>query len=143
MSELVDRRLSPRISCDLQVDYQAGDDDSRMGRITNIGTAGVCLVTQSTTLSVGADLLLHFWLPIGKRAIQAGGTVKWAAQWTAGIALVKLSFQDQDDVWRYYAREAARQREGSPLEASRAIRDPTALGESVLEAWRRFIRENE
>ncbi len=91
---MIDRRLSPRISCDLTVDYAARDVHAQTGRITNIGTAGVCLATQRPILPVGADVLLHFRLPIGKRPIQAGGTVRWAAQWTAGVELVHVSFQD-------------------------------------------------
>jgi hypothetical protein len=143
MSDLIDRRLSPRISCDIRVDYKAGDADAQMGRITNIGTAGVCLATQRLILPVGADVLLHFRLPIGKRPIQAGGTVRWAAQWTAGVELVQVSFQDQDEIWRYYAKESARQRGGGVRlpEASDPMRDPEASHETVLDAWIRFIRE--
>ncbi len=143
MSELIDQRLSPRISCDLAVDYTARDMHAQTGRITNIGTAGVCLATQRLILPVGADLLLHFRLPIGRRPIQAGGTVRWAAQWTAGVELVHLGFQDQDEIWRYYAKESARQRGGgvrSP-EPAGPIPDPAVLRETVLDAWRRFIRE--
>ncbi len=143
MTQLVDRRLSPRISCGIPVDYKAGDADTQTGRITNIGTAGVCLATQNLILPVGADVLLHFRLPIGKRSIQAGGTVRWAVQWTAGVELVRLSFQDQDEIWRYYAKESARQRGGgvrSP-EPAGPIPDPQVLHETVLDAWRRFIRE--
>ena len=143
MSDLIDRRLSPRIFCDLAVDYTARDMHAQTGRITNIGTAGVCLATQRLILPVGADVLLHFRVPIGKRPIQAGGTVRWAAQWTAGVELVHVSFQDQDEIWRYYAKESARQRRGGvrPYEPAGPIRDPAVLRETVLDAWRRFIRE--
>ena len=143
MSDLIDRRLSPRIFCDLAVDYTARDMHAQTGRITNIGTAGVCLATQRLILPVGADVLLHFRLPLGKRPIQAGGTVRWAAQWTAGVELVHVSFQDQDEIWRYYAKESARQRGGGvrPYEPAGPIRDPAVLRETVLDAWRRFIRE--
>ncbi len=140
---MINRRLSPRISCDLAVDYAARDVHDQTGRITNIGTAGVCLATQRLILPVGADVLLHFRVPIGKRPIQAGGTVRWAVQWTAGVELVHVSFQDQDEIWRYYAKESARQRGGgarSP-EPAGPIQDPQVLHETVLDAWRRFIRE--
>ncbi len=143
MIDMINRRLSPRISCDLAVDYAARDVHDQTGRITNIGTAGVCLATQRLILPVGADVLLHFRVPIGKRPIQAGGTVRWAAQWTAGVELVHVSFQDQDEIWRYYAKESARQRGGgarSP-EPAGPIQDPQVLHETVLDAWRRFIRE--
>lgn len=114
----------------------------QMGRITNIGTAGVCLATQRLILPAGADVVLHFRLPIGKRPIQAGGTVRWAAQWTAGVELLHVSFQDQDEIWRYYAKESARQRaRGVHPAPPAAIEDPAVLGETVLDAWRRFIRE--
>ena len=147
MTQLIDRRLSPRIFCDLAVDYTARDMHAQTGRITNIGTAGVCLATQELILPVGADVLLHFRLPIGKRPVQAGGTVRWAArwtaQWTAGVELVHISFQDQDEIWRYYAKEAARQRGGGvrPPEPSRDIRDPSVLDESVLDAGRPGLLE--
>jgi hypothetical protein len=143
MTQLIDRRRSPRISCNIAVDYTPRDMHAQMGRITNIGTAGVCLATQRLILPAGADVLLHFRLPIGKRPIQAGGTVRWAAQWTAGIELVHVSFQDQDEIWRYYARESARQRGGGvrPAAPPSPIQDPAVLGETVLDAWRRFIRE--
>ncbi len=144
MTQLIDRRLSPRIFCDLAVDYTARDMHVQTGRITNIGTAGVCLATQRLILPVGADVLLHFRLPIGKRSIQAGGTVRWTAQWTAGVELVHLSFQDQDEIWRYYAKESARQRGGGVRfpEPSGPIRYPAVLREIELDAWRCFIREH-
>ena len=145
MTDLIDRRLSPRISCDLAVDYTARDAHAQMGRITNIGTAGLCLATPRLILPVGADLSLHFRLPLGKRPVQTGGTVRWAAQWTAGVELVQVGFQDQDEIWRYYAKEAARQRGGPvrPPEPSDPIRDPATFHDSVLEAWRRFIRDHQ
>jgi hypothetical protein len=68
--------------------------------------------------------------------------VRWAAQWTAGIELVHVSFQDQDEIWRYYAKESARQRDRGVRPARpAAIQDPAVLRETVLDAWRRFIRE--
>jgi len=143
MIDLIDRRLSPRIACNLAVDYTPSEMHAQIGRITNIGTAGVCLATQRLILPAGADVLLHFRLPIGKRPVQAGGTVRWAAQWTAGVELLHVSFQDQDEIWRYYAKESARQR-GSrvrPAQPADPIQDPAFLRETVLDAWRRFIRE--
>jgi hypothetical protein len=122
-----------------------------MGRITNIGTAGLCLATQRVILPVGLDLSLHFRLPLGKRPIQAGGTVRWVVEWAAGVELIKVRYQDQDEIWRYYVKEAARQRgillpppEPSP-EPPAPIQvpdpDPTTFHDAVLEAWRRFIRD--
>jgi len=145
MTNLIDRRLSPRISCDLAVDYTAGDVHAQMGRITNIGTAGLCLATQRVILPVGLDLSLHFRLPLGKRPIQAGGTVRWVVQLRAGVELIQMGYQDQDEIWRYYVKETARQREGGVRlpEPSGPIRDPAAFRDSVLEAWLRLIREHE
>jgi len=143
MTDLIDRRLSPRISCDLAVDYSAGDVHAQMGRITNIGTAGLCLATQRVILPVGLDLSLR--LPLGKRPVQAGGTVRWVVQWAAGVELIQMGYQDQDEIWRYYVKETARQREGGVRlpEPSGPIRDPAAFRDSVLEAWLRLIREHE
>jgi len=145
MTDLIDRRLSPRISCDLAVDYTAGDVHAQMGRITNIGTAGLCLATQRVILPVGLDLSLHFRLPLGKRPIQAGGTVRWVVQLRAGVELIQMGYQDQDEIWRYYVKETARQREGGVRlpEPSGPIRDPAVFHDSVLEAWLRLIREHE
>lgn len=149
MTDLLDRRLSPRIPCDVAVDYTAGEDRyAQMGRITNIGTAGVCLATQRVILPVGLVLSLHFRLPLGKRPIQAGGTVRWVVEWAAGVELIKMGYQEQDEIWRYYVKQAARQRgillpapEASP-EFSAPIPDPATFLDSVQEAWRRFIREH-
>lgn len=144
MIDLNDRRCSPRISCDLGVEYKARGTDAQMGRITNIGIAGMCVTAPRVSPPVGADLFLHFRLPLSRRAVQAGGTVRWAAQGTAGVELVHMNLQAQDEIWRYYAKESARQREGgarSP-EPLGLIQGPEVLGESVLEAWRWFIREH-
>src|SRR3989304_5043818 len=144
MTNLIDRRLSPRISCDLAVDYTAEDVHAQMGRITNIGTAGLCLATQRAILPVGLDLSLHFRLPLGRRPIQAGGTVRWVVQLRAGVELIQMGYQDQDEIWRYYVKEAARQRGGGVRLAGRSgpVGGPAAFRDSVLEAWRRLIREH-
>lgn len=144
MTDLVDRRLSPRVSCDLVVDYTA-DRHAQMGRITNIGTAGVCLATQPVVLPVGLDLALHFRLPLGKRPIQAGGTVRWVVQSMAGVELIQMGYQEQDEIWRYYVKEAARQRGilVPPPEPTGPIQDPATFRDSGLEAWRRFIRDRQ
>jgi len=145
MTDLIDRRLSPRIPCDFAVDYTAGDAHAQMGRVTNIGTAGLCLATQRVILPVGLDLSLHFRLSLGKRPVQAGGTVRWVAQWSAGVELIQMGYQDQDEIWRYYVKEAAHQRGilVRPPEPSDPIRDPATFHDSALEAWRRLIREHQ
>jgi len=142
MTEMLDRRLSPRIPCDVVVDYTAGDRYAQMGRITNIGTAGVCLATQQVILPIGLDLSLHFRLPLGRRPIQAGGTVRWVVQWAAGVELIQMGYQEQDEIWRYYVKEAARQRGilVPPPDPSAPIPDPVTFHDSVLDAWRRLIR---
>jgi hypothetical protein len=145
MTDLINRRLSSRVSCDLVVDYTAADRHAQMGRITNIGTAGVCLATPRVILPVGLDLSIHFRLPLGKRLVQAGGTVRWVVQWAAGVELIQMGYQEQDEIWRYYVKEAARQR-GILLprpEPSAPIPDPATLHDSVLKAWRRFIRTHQ
>jgi len=96
-------------------------------------------------LPVGLDLSLHFRLPLGKRPIQAGATVRWVVQWAAGVELIQMGYRDQDEIWRYYVKEAARQRGilVPPPEPSDPIRDPATFHDSVLEAWRRFIRDHQ
>ena len=46
MSELIDRRVSPRIFCDFSVDYEARGARAELGRISNIGTGGMLLTMQ-------------------------------------------------------------------------------------------------
>ncbi len=60
MINVIDRRVSPRISCDLWVDYEVMGTRTQAGRITNIGTDGVLLTTQGASPSVGTELLLCF-----------------------------------------------------------------------------------
>ncbi len=130
MSELLDRRVSPRISCDFSVNYQARGARAELGRINNIGTAGARLTTQEAIPPVGADLVLHFRLPLSKRPIKAASNVRWVTQGTAGVEFGNLSIRAQDEIWRYYARESARQRGGGgrPAEPSGTGRDHTRIG---------------
>lgn len=79
--------------------------------MTNIGTGGAVLTTQGPTPPVGAELLLCFQLPISNRPVEVTGCVRWATPGTAGVEFVHLNLQQQDEIWRYYARQLARQRE--------------------------------
>jgi len=110
MSDINDRRHSPRIPCDLPVEYQEKGGRTRQGRMTNIGITGTLLRTQAASPPVGVDVSIRFRLPLSNRPVQTTGTVKWATQWAAGVEFVHLNFQEQDEIWRYYARELARQR---------------------------------
>ncbi len=143
MSELIDRRVSPRIFCDFSVDYQARGARAELGRINNIGTAGARLTTQEAIPPVGADLFLQFRLPLSKRPIKAASKVRWVTQGTAGVEFGDLSLHAQDEMWRYYAKESAQQRGGGGrlAEPSGTARDLEVPREGVLDAWRRFIRE--
>lgn len=118
MSDLTDRRRAPRISCNLSVEYVVRGGDPLAGRITNIGTLGMLLLTQEGDLPVGAELLLRLILPLSNRPIQAEGTVRWATFGRAGVEVGHLTLQAQDDIWRAYARDCAEQ-----------------------DSWRRLIRE--
>ncbi len=144
MSELIDRRVSPRIFCDLWVDYKPGGAHTQPGRITNIGTAGAQLTTQGAVPAIGADLLLRFHLPRSKRPIEAMGHVRWATRGTAGVEFGQLDPQAQNEIWRYYAKDLAWQRGGG-------VRSPEPSGRrrdlevfcDLLNAWHRFIGESE
>ncbi len=111
MSDPEDRRRSPRVPCDLLVEYGPKGARTREGRIGNIGIGGILLTTEVATPAVGAELLLRFNLPLTNRAVQVPGNVRWAVQWNAGVEFVHLNIQEQDEIWRYYARQLARQRE--------------------------------
>jgi hypothetical protein len=108
--DLSDRRRSPRIPCDLSVEYEERGARTQQGRIANIGITGTLLKTQAASPPVGVELFIRFRLPLSNRPVQTVATVRWAAQWSAGVEFVHLNFQEQDEIWRYYARELARQR---------------------------------
>ncbi len=91
--------------------------------MANIGTRGTLLKTQAASPPVGVELFIRFRLPLSNRPVQTVGTVRWASQRSAGVEFVHLNFQEQDEIWRYYARELARQRRP--------------------DAWRRLIRGSE
>ncbi len=144
MSGLIDRRVSPRIFCDLWVDYEARGARAQLGRIINLGTAGACLTTQGAIPPVGADLLLCFHFPLRKRPIEAMGHVRWVTRGTAGVEFGQLGPQAQNEIWRYYAKESAWQRGGGvrSFQPSGRRRDLEVFRD-VLEAWRRHIRESD
>jgi hypothetical protein len=102
------------------VEYEIKGARTQQGRMTNIGTAGTLLTTEGTTPPVGADVLLRFHLPLSRRPVQTVGKVRWSGAGTAGLEFIHLGLQEKDEIWRYYARESARQR--------------------TQDAWRPFIR---
>ncbi len=71
--------------------------------------------------------------------------MRWVTQGTAGVEFGDLSLHAQDEMWRYYAKESARQRGGEVRrpEPSGTRRDLEVVHKGVLDAWRRFIRESE
>lgn len=123
MSEQADRRRSPRISCDLPVECVATEARILAGRIANIGLLGFLVLTQEASPPVGSDLLLRFHLPLSHRPIQAQGIVRWVKVGKVGVEFAQLSLQVQDEIWKYYARKVAEEREQDP--------------------WRRLIHESE
>ena len=145
MTDLIDQRRSPRIACDLPVEYTVRGGRSRAGagQIANIGTGGGLLTTQGTILSGDADLDLRFRLPVSYRSVQVVGSVRWTAPGRAGVAFVSLSPQAQEEIWRYHARVTAGQLQGGvwQLKPLGGSPDPQEPREEVLDAWRRFLRE--
>ncbi len=108
MTELIDRRRSARVPCDISVDYEVRGALAQLGQITNIGTAGACLTTEGEIPPVGADLLLRFQFLVGNGPIQAEGKVKWATQGIAGVEFGHLSGPGRDKIARYCAKEPSR-----------------------------------
>lgn len=145
MTDLIDQRHSPRITCDLPMEYTVRGGHSRAGagQITNIGTGGGLVTTQGTTPSAGADLDLRFRLPVSYRSVQVVANVRWTAAGRAGVAFVGLNPQAQDEIWRYHARVTAGQLQGEVRQIKPLGRRPDPQGprEGVLGAWRRFLRE--
>ncbi|MFQ5802379.1 MAG: PilZ domain-containing protein [Candidatus Methylomirabilales bacterium] len=110
MRDLNDTRRSPRIPCDLPMEYQIPGTHPRNGRITKIGTLGALLTTQET-VPLGVELFLSFHLPLSKRQINTVGTVRWTSQGRAGVEFAHLGLQQRDEIWRYHAKESARRRQ--------------------------------
>lgn len=109
MSDYKDTRRSPRIACDLPMEYQVKGERAREGRIIKLGTAGALLATQET-IPIGTEMVLTFLGPLSKRPIRAACTVRWADSSSVGVEFAHLNLQEQDEIWKYYARESARQR---------------------------------
>jgi len=110
MSGQDDKRRSPRIPCDFPMEYQLKGGRPREGRITKLGTAGALLATQEE-VPVGAELVLTFVGPLSKRPIRAACTVRWVDDCSAGVEFAHLNLQEQDEIWKFYARESARHRQ--------------------------------
>ena len=109
MNNGTDTRRSPRISCDLPMEYQLQGARPRDGRITKLGTLGA-LVTTHETVPLGTELLISFHLPLSKRRIDTVGKVRWTNQGRAGVEFAHLGLQQRDEIWRYYARQSAEKR---------------------------------
>lgn len=104
MSDLNDRRRSPRVSCDLAVEYKLRGGRVREARMTNIGASGMLLTMQEAAPPVGTDLLFRFRLPRSTRPVQAVGSIRWATLGKAGIEFVRLSSNEEDQIRVYCAR---------------------------------------
>ncbi len=145
MTDLIDQRRSPRITCGLPVEYRfrGGRSAAVAGQLTNIGTGGGLVTTQGTIPSAGAHMDLCFRLPVSHRSVQVVANVRWTAPGRAGVAFVNLNPQAQDDIWRYHARVTAGQPQGEVRQLKPLGRrpNPQELREEALDAWRRFLRE--
>lgn len=87
MSGVGDKRRSPRVPCDIPVEYTRTGTRPQDGRITNIGPGGALLTTQEA-IQVETILVLRFQLPRSNRPIQTVGRVKWLNQQTVGVEFV-------------------------------------------------------
>ncbi|MFQ5989518.1 MAG: PilZ domain-containing protein [Candidatus Methylomirabilales bacterium] len=110
MRDCDDTRRSPRVPCDLPMEYQLPGTRPRDGRITKLGTVGALLTTQDT-VPLGVDLLISFRLPLSNRSVNTVAKVRWAAPGRAGVEFAHLGLQQRDEIWKFYARESARQRQ--------------------------------
>jgi len=145
MTDLIDQRHSPRITCDLPMEYTVRGGRSRAGagQIINIGTGGGLVTTQGTIPATGADLDLRFPLPISDRSVHVAANVRWTAEGRAGVAFVSLNPQAQEEIWRYHARVTAGHLQGEVRQPKPRGRRPDRheLWGKVLDAWRRFLRK--
>lgn len=109
MSNRINTRRSPRIPCNITMEYEIKGAPPQPGRITNIGTVGALLAAQET-IPVGTTVVLRFHLPVSNRQTRLTCTVKWADGDTIGVEFAHLSLQEQAEIWKYHARESARTR---------------------------------
>jgi len=116
MNELTDRRRSPRVPCNLSVEYKLRGGRIREGRLTNIGIGGIVLTMHVAPPPVGADVLFRFHLPRSPRPVQAVGSVRWAAPGRAGVEFTRLNSQEQDEIRAYCETKLPQQRKSDPSE---------------------------
>ncbi len=109
MNNPTDTRHSPRIPCDILMEYHIKGERPQEGRIVKLGTAGALLTTQEP-VPLEAELVLHFRLPVSNRPIRTACTVKWVDNCSVGVELALLSRQAQEEIWKFHAKESARQR---------------------------------
>ncbi len=105
---IMDERSSPRVPCDIPAEYILKGARPQDGRIADIGTTGAS-VTAQEAIPVGTELILRFQLPLSDRLIQTACTVKWADEHRFGVEFAGLSRWDQQEIWKYHAKESARQ----------------------------------
>ncbi len=109
MNNPTDTRRSPRVPCDIPVEYHIKSDRPQEGRITKLGTAGALLTTQEP-VPLGAELVLRFYLPLSNLPLRTACTVKWVDNCSVGVEFSRLTFQEQEEIWKFHAKESARQR---------------------------------
>ncbi|MFQ5656048.1 MAG: PilZ domain-containing protein [Candidatus Methylomirabilales bacterium] len=107
MSNRKNTRRSPRIPCNITMEYEIKGVSPQPGRITNIGTVGALITTQEP-VPLGTALVLRFQLPLSNRQARITCTVKWADEETVGVEFAHLSLPEQAEIWKYHARESAR-----------------------------------
>jgi hypothetical protein len=110
MNDLAGERRSPRIPCDLPLEYEINGLGLRDGRITNLGTTGALLTTEDP-VPLGTEMVLNFRLPLTDRLLRTACKVKWVGVRSVGVVFAHLNFQEKDEIWRFYARESARKRQ--------------------------------
>ncbi len=106
-SDWSDKRHSPRVPCDIPVEYEFEGRPPQRGQFTNIGTGGALLTTH-VAIPVGATLILRFPIPPSNRPIQTVGTAKWVNQWMVGVQFVGLNPWETREIWKYYAKASCR-----------------------------------
>ncbi len=103
-------RRSPRVSCDIPMEYELKGGRPQEGRITKLGTVGTLLTTQES-VPLGAELVLRFYLPLSNRPVRIACMVKWVDDCSVGVEFSHLNLQEQEEIWKFHARESARQQE--------------------------------
>ncbi len=66
--------------------------------------------TSGRRSSVVEQLIRNQQVVLSNRSVRIGCTVKWVDDCSVGVEFAHLNLQDQGELWKFHAKESARQR---------------------------------